>query len=90
MFGICTTILTGNGQVCSSTPKEAKVTNLQYILRIGMLDCYDLLHAGRLTLRLNLDPVVQHAQPTMSLGVTIHYLLLGSGMGLVVMNVGMN
>ena len=55
-----------------------------------MLDCYDLLHAGRLTLRLNLDPVVQHAQPTMSLGVTIHYLLLGSGMGLVVMNVGMN
>ena len=29
VFGICTTILTGHGEVFSGIPKLAKVTNLQ-------------------------------------------------------------
>lgn len=37
---------------------------------------YDLWHADRPTLTLNLDYVVQFAQPTITLGVTIHYFMV--------------
>ena len=53
--------------------KVAKVTNLQYLLRNSRLDCYDLSHAGRLILRLNLDYLFRLAQQIMSLVVTIIY-----------------
>lgn len=49
----------------------AKVTDLQYLLRNEMLNCYDLLRADRLTLRLNLDSAVRLAQQTLFLGVAI-------------------
>ena len=66
---------TGCSEVCSGMLIVAKVTNLQYLLRNDRLDCYDLLHADRQVLRLNLDYVARLAKPTMFLGVVIHYLL---------------
>ena len=45
VFGICTTILTGHGEVFSGIPKLGKVTNLQYLKN----DRLDLLHADRPT-----------------------------------------
>ena len=70
---------TGYGQVCSGMPAVAKVTNQSYLLRNDSLDCYNLLLADTLTLRLSLDYVIRLAQPTMFLGVTIYYLLFCGG-----------
>ena len=63
-------------RICTSMPKVAKAANLQYPLRNDRLDCYDLLHADRPTLRCNLDSVVRLTRPTMFLCVAIHYLLV--------------
>ena len=45
-------ILNWDSPVCPGMPKVVKKANLQYLLRNGRLDCFDLLLTDRPTLRL--------------------------------------